>query len=469
MRAVVHEPADAGSRTRLAVEPGRALRRSAGLCVGFSGLALALGASWPLAVWLASAVLLAMAIERLAVTREAGKRIRITSAAAQAEGQRDAVARVMSLELAYERSRSVVEALSEGVVVVDEIGEIVLANPAVRRAMLHPNQEPVGRVLWEVLTPQLAQRSREVFEALRAERTSDDELPQVRYAGIACHDRVYDLTAVQVTSRRTGQDFGTAFLLVDTTRTHELQRIKERFLSSISHELRTPLTNICAYSEILSAMAPGDAAEWPEFVRVIHDEGLQLSELVDAMFDYLQLESGEVAFAAQDVDGGEVVREVVPRVVDKSGATARGVEVSVDVVDDAPSLLVDRARFEQVVRNLLDNAIKFSPDGGRVAVVVRVRDGRFELRIEDSGPGVPEQDRTAVFEKFNQLNEDMTDKPDGAGIGLAISRAIVARFGGLIWCEDADIGGAAFVVLLPGKDQPLLVGPGAGTGAGGGF
>ena len=122
-----------------------------------------------------------------------------------------------------------------------------------------------------------------------------------------------------------------------------------------------------------------------------------------------------------------------------------------------------------VIRHLLDNAIKFSPENGHVRISVTARDEGFELRIEDNGPGVAPMDRDAVFEKFNQLPNQLTEKPSGTGIGLATSRAIVARFGGLIWCEDSETGGACFVVLLPGKDQPRLAGFGAGTGAGGGF
>jgi len=129
-------------------------------------------------------------------------------------------------------------------------------------------------------------------------------------------------------------------------------------------------------------------------------------------------------------------------------------------------LVADRARLGQVTRHLLDNAIKFTPDDGRVLVVVAGRDEGWELRVEDTGPGVRIDDRQAVFEKFNQLPDHLTDKPSGTGIGLATSRAIVARFGGLIWCQDSLIGGASFVVLLPGAGQPNLAGFGAGTGAG---
>lgn len=447
-------------------------RRYSGLRVAaIAGLGLvvatAVGASWAVTALLVSCCLLAMALERFAVRHEAAEKVHVVARAARSEGQRDAIAQVLSLELAHERSRSVLEALREGVLVVDAAGEIVIANPAARRAMRSPLQDPAGRVLWEALTPELAQRAKDAWHALRERPTFADELPQVRYSAIPCRDAVYDLTAVEATSQRTGQEFGSVFLLVDSTRAHELQRLKDSFLSSVSHELRTPLTNICAYAEILRTMLPGESAEWPEFVRVIHEEGLQLSRLVDGMFDYLQLESGEAQFASEPVDGTTIVRQCCER----AAQVARGRGISVDLVvgDGVPPLLADAMRLTQVTTNLLDNAVKFTPVGGRVRVGLGMRDEGWELRIEDSGPGVPPEDRRAVFEKFHQLKDHLTDKPSGTGLGLATSRAIVARLGGLIWCEDSPLGGAGFVVLLPGMGQPRLAAIGAGTGAGGGF
>jgi len=439
---------------------------SAAMAASIVGLAWLLGAGAPTLMLVASTALLVGVVERSAYRLEARRSLQAAASTARIDGHRDAIAHVMSLELSYERSRSVLEALREGVVVVGERGEIVLANPAARRAMTQPGVEPNGRQLWDVLVPELAGRAREAFEALGLD-AGEEGLPEIRYSAIPCGDRVYDLTAVQATSRRTGQDFGTVFLLVDVTRTHELQRIKDRFLSSVSHELRTPLTNLRASSEILSQLSPEDSVEWSEFSRVIHDESIELSSLVDALFDYLQLESGEANFAQEDFDGLAVVRQVVASLTGQ--AVARGIRVDLVVSGEPPPMHGDGRRFGQIVRNLLDNAIKFSPDGGAVRVTVGGHEAGFELRVDDNGPGVPPDDRQTVFDSFSQLCDHLTEKPTGTGIGLASSRAIVARFGGLIWCEDSAMGGACFVVLVPGKHHPRLAGFGAGTGAGGGF
>ncbi len=452
---------------RFPFDRGRILWRGIALVFVLVAIAWICDAPWSVTGLMTSAALLAGMLERVLLRGEIGSVLQRTSRASRAEGERDALAKVMSLELAHERARSVLEALREGVLVVDGSGEIVLANPAARRALRSPALDPGGSLLWDALMPELAQRAKEAWAALRETPGSITELPQIRYSAIPCRDSVYDLTAVQVTSQRTGHDFGTVFLLVDSTRTHELQRLKDRFLSSVSHELRTPLTNVCAYSEILGSLVPGESAEWPEFVRIIHEEGLQLSRLVDGMFDFLQLESGEAPFASDVLDGAAIVRAAAAPFFEL--AKSRGILFELAIVGEPPGLVGDQRRLEQVVTSLLDNAIKFTPAGGTARLGLAARDEGWELRVEDSGPGVPQNERQAVFEKFNQLKDHLTDKPAGTGLGLATSRAIVARFGGLIWCEDSPLGGAGFVVLLPGLGQPRLAAIGAGTGAGGGF
>jgi two-component system phosphate regulon sensor histidine kinase PhoR len=428
-----------------------------------TGLALLCGASNSVTVLVVTVAWLAMIVERTAVRAEADRSMRSALHAAHDDGQHHAAAMAMAREMALDRMRTVLDVLREGVMVVDRDGRIVLANPAARRAMSPAAQDCAGRPLWEVLSSPLAERAREAWEALRNAPPDSGEPARVMYSGIPFRDVVYDLTAIEATSGRTGNDFGVVFSLIDSTRQYELQRLKDRFLSSVSHELRTPLTNICAYAELIAGLPAGGSAELPEFVRVIHEEGLQLSALVESMLDYLQLESGEARFASEVLDAEAVVRKATAAFADR--ATKRGLSLSVSIDADAPKLFGDKKRVDQVLENLIDNAIKFTPPGGSVRVSLRTHGDGWELRVEDSGPGVPEASRETVFEKFHQLQDHLTEKPTGAGLGLATNRAIVAGMGGMIWCEDSPLGGAAFVVVLPGMGQPSL----ATVGSGGGF
>lgn len=362
-----------------------------------------------------------------------------------AERVRDNAARLLSLELSHDRVRSVLESLGEGVIVVDAAGEIVLTNPAAAAALAPDVKIVEQHRLADVLVEELRDPAAKALAMLRD--GGGDRPPQFRCSTIACGARIFDMTAVPVRSLRSGHDFGTVLLLVDVTRNHEVARLKDQFLSSISHELRTPLTNICAYAEILRLMLPGEDAEWPEFVRVIHEEGLHLSALVDTVFDFLLLESGEAVFHDERIAPVTILQHAVA--AEQARAQAAHIQLAVEIDPDTPDVQVDSRRWAQICRNLLDNALKFTPEGGRIRIQIGRSDNRLSLRIDDSGPGVPVEHRHSVFEKFHQIPNHMTDKPAGAGLGLASCHAIVARFGGSIWCEDSPLGGAAFVVQLP--------------------
>lgn len=418
--------------------------RHVGAALLFGAVAAALGAAPWQAVCVALAAALVAVVERRCGLRDGGA----MAPSVARDGKREMAARVLALELACDRSESVLESLLEGVVVVDSTGEIVLANPAVRNALARSEIDPLGCVLWDELPIELSQAAREAWLALHDSGVEElGERPTMRRTSVASGEKFYDLAAVSVTSRTTGQDFGTVFLFVDTTRNHELQRLKDRFLSSVSHELRTPLTSIRAYSEILETMIPGESMEWPEFVRVIHEESIQLSTLVDAMFDFLQLESGDAQFTIRAIDAPAIVEEVAAAF--GQAIASREIELELATGRVEGQALADRTRFAQVCRHLIDNAIKFTPVGGHLRVACGEHEGAFELRVEDSGPGIPLMDRNTVFEQFTQLADHLTAKPEGAGLGLAVCRSIVERCGGAIWCEDSEAGGAAFVVRLP--------------------
>ncbi|GAB4146265.1 MAG: hypothetical protein Fur0037_14300 [Planctomycetota bacterium] len=402
-----------------------------------------------LAAGAAACLLLAAGARRM----ECDARLALRSG--RAEIRRDSDARLLALELAYDRVRSVLESLGEGVIVVDEVGEVVLTNPASSVALRCeiPSLDPP--LLEDVLAEEMREPARRALAALRS--GEGGEKPRVyRVSSVSCGDRVFDLTAVPVESPRSGQRFGTVLLLVDVTRMHEVGRLKDKFLSSISHELRTPLTNICAYAEILRLMMPGEDAEWPEFVRVIHEEGLHLSSIVDSVFDFLMLENGDAVFHEERILPAITVRHVVTE--ESHHALAAGVRLESRIDSDCPEILADTGRFAQVCRNLIDNAIKFTPEGGLVRVTAKASGDHICLRVDDSGPGVPEEHRQSVFQKFYQVQNHLTEKPPGPGLGLATCQVIVQHFGGAIWCEESELGGAAFIVRLPAAkaEQPVL-------------
>lgn len=353
-------------------------------------------------------------------------------------------AALLAAELSLDRVRSVLESLGEGVAVVDALGEVILTNRALQSVLRDGTVQPAGALLWDVLDPTLAERTREVWYRLHDAPVTERH---VQLLAVRCDERLFDITALPVASVSSGQDYGIVFLFVDATRSHEVTRLKDQFLSCLSHELRTPLTSICAYSEILSQLLPGESAEWPEFVSVIRQEGVRLSRLVDELFDYLQLENGAAVFRPRELSLPELARQAVSAVVRKAATAQVAVRL---VMEGAPPMVsADPDRLRQVLDQLLDNALKFTPKGGSVRVLVAGQGSTCVLCVDDSGPGVPPAQLATVFDKFQQFNDHLTEKPAGTGLGLAICRAIVRRLHGTIRCETSALGGAAFVVQLP--------------------
>ncbi len=239
------------------------------------------------------------------------------------------------------------------------------------------------------------------------------------------------------------------------TREQAAQRIKDDFLSIVSHELRTPLTSIQGYSQLLEARLrtdrDGDSKEMAH-LRVIRSQVSRMRRLVDDLLDVSRIDRrGGVSIEPIDFDIADEVREAVARIAREQ--TDRRIEIA------APATLqvhADRDRLDQVLSNLLENAVKYSPDGGPVQVSVEGRGAEIEIRVTDTGIGIPAEHRENVFERFYQADGDAGRRRfGGLGLGLYISRAIVDAHGGRIWAAaNGEGGGSIFAFRIPRVAMP---------------
>lgn len=250
-------------------------------------------------------------------------------------------------------------------------------------------------------------------------------------------------------------------------RLRELDVLKSNFLATVSHELKTPLTSIIGYSEML---VEGIAGEMPDeqrgFVRTIHEKGQQLLDLITGLLDLSKLESGTLSMKKADVAVEKLVSDVVVTVTPT--ARKKSVVVSADVQPGLPMLWADSTRLRQVILNLVDNALKFTPDGGRVVITARSATTEIEpdsdmrglvllsrtqpaveLRVADTGIGIADADKEKVFDPFYQVDSSSTRQVGGTGLGLSIVRRLVTGHDGKVWVEDNRPRGAVFVVQLP--------------------
>jgi signal transduction histidine kinase len=230
----------------------------------------------------------------------------------------------------------------------------------------------------------------------------------------------------------------------------ELDRLKSDFISIVSHELRTPLTSIKAFAELI-LMKPGMAAEkQTRLIGIINAESDRLARLISEILDLTKIEAGKLTWHIGQVS----IEEIIGRALDGIQALAdnKSLVVTTDIVRGLPSIFGDRDRLLQVVTNILSNAIKFTPQGGSIAIrAYQNSDQRPQLVVEvsDTGVGIPDNDLDLIFEKFHRTGDLLSGKIEGTGLGLAITRQIVEYHGGKIWATSNLGYGSTFSFTLP--------------------
>lgn len=243
---------------------------------------------------------------------------------------------------------------------------------------------------------------------------------------------------------------GGGLLLRQARRSEAEAAQKTSFVANVSHEFKTPLTTIRLYAELLEQGRVRDAAKGGEYLRTIARETQRLARLVNNALDFSRLEQGKKKFSLEALElTGELTRLLdthEPRLAE-SGLTLRR-----EFPAEAMPVTTDRDALEQIVLNLIDNAVKYAADGGEVTVVLTPRAGGgagAELRVQDRGPGVPVEHRERIFEKFHRVDDTLTAEKSGAGLGLSIARQLARGLGGDLRYAPREGGGAEFILSLP--------------------
>jgi Na+/proline symporter/signal transduction histidine kinase len=243
----------------------------------------------------------------------------------------------------------------------------------------------------------------------------------------------------------------TAELRDANERLRELDRMKDDFISTVTHELRTPLTSIRAFSEMLHEDPKTDLEQRTKFLGIIVSETVRLSRLINQILDLAKLESGRAEWTVTAIDVDEVIHEAA----DSLTVLFAEKRVTLDLagLQTGLTVMADRDRLMQVMVNLLSNALKFVPtDSGRVRVGADGTANEVRVSVSDNGPGIAAADQELIFDKFRQGSggtDVLTDKPQGTGLGLPISRQIIEYFNGRLWVESSPGAGARFLFTLP--------------------
>ena len=231
-----------------------------------------------------------------------------------------------------------------------------------------------------------------------------------------------------------------------------VERLRRDLVANVSHELKTPISALRARLENL---LDGVEEPNPALLAVMLQQSDRLARLVDQLLDLSRMESGDLPLTIEPVPLAPLVDRVVSEVSVARPERARTLDVHNDVASDFPPVEADPERVHQVLFNLLDNAFRFTPDGGTVWVRAVRKDGSCEVSVEDTGPGIPQEHLPLVFERFYRVDQSRSRDDGGTGIGLAIARSVVEAHGGKIWAESAEGKGATFRFVLPISRPPV--------------
>ena len=348
-----------------------------------------------------------------------------------------------STEFERRRLDSVLEHMTEGVIATDRRGSINIINTAaLQMTGIDDSTVAMGQSILEVLQISDRYNLRELLdnqEELLLDFSTDERQLIIR-------------AYFSLIQRASGFISGMVIVLHDVTEQQRIELERRQFVSNVSHELRTPLTSVKSYVDALQEGAIDDPEVARNFLAVAQDETTRMIHMINDLLELSRMDSGTMKLETEYVNVGELFNYILNR-FDMIIANDDKPEKYYTIKREIPKVQIwvelDTSKFTQVIDNIMNNAIKYSPDGG--VVTARMIDNQKEvvLSITDQGLGIPKKDLGHIFDRFFRVDKARSRAQGGTGLGLAISKEIIERFGGRIWVESAEGQGSTFSISLP--------------------
>jgi two-component system phosphate regulon sensor histidine kinase PhoR len=332
----------------------------------------------------------------------------------------------------------VLSSMFEGVIVTNEEEDIILMNPSLRKLFL-VDSDPVGKKPLEVIRNTAVQDM--VDRILKGkQRLATEEivinLPE---------EKILKVNGVPII--RQDRFEGAILVFHDITELRRLEQIRQDFVANVSHELRTPISSIKGYAETLLEGALDDKDHAREFIGIIIQDSNRLASLINDLLDLSRIESGKMRMVFLPQDAVSLIKRAAA--IMENQAKAKSIALKFDLSFGLPKIKADETRFFQVMINLLDNAIKYTTDGGSVMVSAKAVNDALQIDISDTGIGIEEKDLPRIFERFYRVDKARSRELGGTGLGLSIVKHIVQAHGGQVWVVSELGKGSTFSFTIP--------------------
>lgn len=335
-----------------------------------------------------------------------------------------------NLDAEQARLATVLDQITDGVLIADAQGLIQFANPAAGR--LFQTSDPVNRSITEII------RHHQLVEAWRrCQRTRE-----IQTESVEVPSRHQYLQLVVIPDQHAS---GSLLLVQDLTRVRRLETVRRDFISNLSHELRTPLASLKALTETLQDGALDDPPAARRFIDQIQIETDAMTQMATELLELSRIESGRLSLDLKPVSAFELLASSSKRM--QLQAERAGVSLRVECPDDLPKVNIDTQRLEQVLVNLIHNAVKFTKPGGEIVIGAEADTGEVRFVVRDTGVGIPADDVSRIFERFYRV--DKSRAGSGTGLGLSIAKHIVEAHKGRIWAESTEGQGSRFYFAIP--------------------
>ena len=337
-----------------------------------------------------------------------------------------------------DKMKVVLSSVIEGIIAIDKEGRIILFNNALKNMTDYSSDRVLGKFHWEII------RNNQLNELLKEVLQKGQPLTR-EITIFSPQEKIFRASANPLTEKN--EVWGAVVVLNDITEIKKLEKMRSEFVANVSHELRTPLTSIQGFVETLKDGAINDPGKAQYFLEIIEKQSNRLNNLIEDILQLSKIESQEIIMNLQSINLRDLIDKTISEF--KKKIEQKNHKIKINISPQLPLIKADPEQIEVVFRNLLDNAIKYTPNGGEIYISAFEKAENIYIEVADNGIGISAEHLPRIFERFYRADKDRSRKLGGTGLGLAIVKHIVQAHGGTIGVESKPGKGSKFFFTLP--------------------